>query len=234
MRLFPKEFGDFHRASVDRFVTEAAKKVPSDAIVIDAGSGEGVYRSLFSHAVYLGFDYAIGDPAWDYSGLDCICDLHTIPVQDNRIPYALCTQTLEHVTRPSLVISELYRILKPGGLAFCSMPFLGDAHHQEPHDFYRYTKYAVEFLFLSAGFRDLVVEPFGGYYTLVISLIQKRLIRWYEARTRMMLPLRLFVPGIVRALIVASRLAGRLAWRIDQRDPDRYQYALGFGVTARK
>ncbi len=228
------EFQDFHRASVGRFVEAVAKDLPAGSLVLDAGAGEGMYRRLFNHTRYLAFDYGIGDAGWDYTGLDVVCDLHLLPLKDRSVPYILCTQTLEHLTKPHVALSELYRVLSDNGTIFCTLPFIGDAHHQEPYDFFRYTKYADEYLFAQAGFRDIEISPIGGYGTLLVSLMQKGVYRFMENnRTR---------PVFVRDILLATqrvaffflRGVNRIAWACDRKDAQRYRFALGFTVKAHK
>lgn len=229
-----REYQDFHRTSVSRFVESVAPSVPAGAMVIDAGAGEAWYKPLFSHARYIGLDYAVGDAAWDYSRLDVVCDLHLVPLRTNSVPFALCTQTLEHVQRPYVVLAELYRILLPGGTLFCSLPFIGDAHHQEPFDFFRYTRYAVDYLFMGAGFTHVQVTPIGGYNTLLVSLIQKGMQRYAERHANMPRIVGIPIALIQKFLFLLARWANKLAWIQDQKDPDRYRYALGFTVIAKK
>lgn len=35
--------------------------------------------------------------------------------------------------------------------------------HEEPRDFYRYTKYGLEYLFTTAGFRIIEISPLSGF-----------------------------------------------------------------------
>lgn len=228
------EHQDFHRTSVERFVRSVAPRVSNGAVIVDAGAGEAWYKPFFAHAQYFAFDYAVGDAAWDYSHLDCICDLHSIPLRTASIPYILCTQTLEHIKMPQRVVDEFCRILKPGGSVFCTMPFIADAHHQEPHDFYRYTAYAAEYLFKSAGFDEVVVSPMGGYNTLMVSLFQKGVYRFVAMQARRGKAIRFIARILQKIMFQVSRWMNRLAWRQDQKDPQRYKFALGFTVIATK
>jgi 2-polyprenyl-3-methyl-5-hydroxy-6-metoxy-1,4-benzoquinol methylase len=65
---------------------------------------------------------------------------------------ALCIEVLEHVPNPVKAISEIHRILKYNAKLVCSVPHLSRLH-EEPHDYYRYTKYGLSYLFENAGFR---------------------------------------------------------------------------------
>lgn len=55
-------------------------------------------------------------------------------------------EVLEHVKNPFNAIKEIQRVLKPGGIIIGSTPFVFPIH-DEPHDFYRYTKYGLRNLF---------------------------------------------------------------------------------------
>jgi SAM-dependent methyltransferase len=229
-----REYQDFHRFSVTQFVESVAPFVKAGAIIVDAGAGEGWYKHLFAHAHYIALDYAVGDAAWDYSKIDVVCDLHAVPLKSSSIPYVLCTQTLEHVQRPHTVLSELYRVLAHEGMLFCSLPFIGDAHHQEPYDYYRYTRYAIEYLFRDAGFKGVNIVPIGGYNTLLVSLIQKGLFRYAERHAGRPKAITVAVVFIQRFLFLVLRWANKLAWGRDQKDANRYRYAMGFTVVAKK
>lgn len=229
-----RDYEDFHRMSVTRFVESVAPTLPAGAVIVDAGAGEAWYKPLFVRARYLALDYAVGDRTWDYSRLDCVCDLHAMPLKTDSVPFVLCTQTLEHVQRPQVVLSELNRILRPGGTVFCSLPFIGDAHHQEPYDFFRYTRYGVEYLFKSACFADVQITPIGGYNTLLVSLVQKGVYRCMERLTGRPWFVRIPLRYALRLLLMVMRWANKLAWGRDRKNPDRYRYAMGFTVIARK
>ena len=59
--------------------------------------------------------------------------------------------TLEHVREPARVLCELARTLAPGGRLLLIAPHEWE-EHQQPHDYYRYTRYGLEYLLRQAGF----------------------------------------------------------------------------------
>jgi SAM-dependent methyltransferase len=86
---------------------------------------------------------------------------------------AICLEVLEHIPNPSKAISEIYRILKPGGILVVSVPHLSRLH-EEPYDFFRYTHYGLRALLEGAGFQVLQMERRGGLNSFLshqISLI---------------------------------------------------------------
>jgi hypothetical protein len=228
------QFQDLQRTFITQFVSSIASRVPSGAVIVDAGAGEGWYRNYFSHANYIAIDYGIGDSRWDYSKLNILCDLKDIPFKNNGIPFILCTQTLEHVPKPPVVVTEFYRVMSLDGEIFCTMPFLADYHHQEPYDFFRFTKYAVENIFKTAGFHDILINPLDGYYTLLVLCLQNGLRRLGRRINERPAVIRGVIFVIRRTLTFVLRWMNRFAWFLDQKDEFRYRFALGFSVIARK
>lgn len=146
-----------------RFMRQAGETIPNGARVLDAGAGEGRFRSFFDHTRYVGVDLAVGDEVWDYSGLDAVADLERLPFPAESFDAALCTQVLEHVPEPGRVIAEIARVLRPGGRLFLSAPQSWHLH-QAPHDYYRYTAYGLRHLLESGGLAVESIEPLGGYF----------------------------------------------------------------------
>ncbi len=65
-------------------------------------------------------DYTTGDL---FSPLaDIKFDLHSIPLPDNTYDIVFCNHVLEHVENAHQCMTELYRVLKPGGFAILQVP----------------------------------------------------------------------------------------------------------------
>lgn len=153
------------------FSEEAATKISPNAWVLDAGAGQGRFKSDFDHTRYVGIDLAVGDGTWDYSNLDAISNLTQLPFDDNTFDAALCTQVLEHVPEPQQVINELTRVLAPGGQLFLSAP-QSWCQHQKPYDFFRYTSFGLSHLFNKAGLQVEEIRPMGGYFWFLSFQLQ--------------------------------------------------------------
>ncbi len=50
-------------------------------------------------------------------------DIHQIPFEDNHFDAAMCNHVMEHVADDILAMSEIYRVIKPGGWAIIQVPF---------------------------------------------------------------------------------------------------------------
>lgn len=154
------------RHAISVFVRRAAARAASGERVLDAGAGECIYRPLFEGRSYVAVDRGVGDAGWNYRGLDAVADLEQIPFGPGAFHFVLCTETLEHVPRPGVVLRELRRVLRPGGTLALSVPFLNPVH-QEPHDYFRYTPYGLRRLLTDAGFEVEEISAAGGYFTFL-------------------------------------------------------------------
>jgi len=79
----------------------------------------------------------------DYKNVDIIADISHLPFDDNTIASIMSVAVLEHVENPSVVIDEIYRVLKPGGLVLSIIPFM-QPFHASPYDYQRYTLSGIE------------------------------------------------------------------------------------------
>ncbi len=70
---------------------------------------------------------------------DVICDLNAMPYpfEDNSIDAIEASHVLEHLDRPFAVMTELHRILKPGGTLHVKVPHFsrGMTHPEHSHGF---------------------------------------------------------------------------------------------------
>ena len=106
----------------------------ADGLVLNIGSG----NSLRQKGV-------VNVDMMDYENVDIVCDIHNLPFKDNSIDAVMSLAVLEHVREPALVLKEVHRVLKPGGLIFSVIPFM-QPFHASPHDYQRYTLPGIEFL----------------------------------------------------------------------------------------
>lgn len=67
---------------------------------------------------------------WEYYDADIepgkatyIEDITKISFQDSFFDYIVCMHVLEHIPDDAKAMQELYRVLKPGGTLFASVPF---------------------------------------------------------------------------------------------------------------
>jgi SAM-dependent methyltransferase len=171
-----------------------SQSLRTGVVVLDAGAGESQFRGCFGEQFYIALDATVGDPEWDYSGIDLCADLGGIPLRSSSVDLVLNTQVLEHVENPGVVLREIRRVLKDGGSLLLTAP-QGWPEHQQPNDFYRFTRFALSSLMKEAGFSESHVEPIGGYFHYLghrLTFIPKVLFQDRQGLLRVLLfPLEL-------------------------------------------
>jgi SAM-dependent methyltransferase len=216
---------------VSRFVDAAARRVTRGQRVLDAGAGEGPYRRLFAHARYVALDDRRGDAKWDYGGLDVVGDLLRMPLRDAAVDVVLCTETLEHIAEPGAFLRETARVLRPGGRLFLTAP-LQFREHQEPHDYFRYTRHGVRRLLDAAGFAVESIDPEGGYFLFLGDKIQPA-HRHLFRKDRALVWKIVFLPLQPFSMLAFTVVAPAVCIALDPLDRER-RHTTGFLVIAVK
>ncbi len=159
-----------------RFLAEQVFQMRSEirpgSIVLDIGAGECKYAPLFGHCRYLGFDFAQLSSEYDFTGLDFIGDATRIPLADGMADVALNFAVLEHVPSIGQAISEMSRVLKPGGTCYSLIPLVRP-EHMVPYDFNRLTRYGIRKNFEDYGLEiERLEESNGAFWTAAFYLRQ--------------------------------------------------------------
>jgi SAM-dependent methyltransferase len=111
-----------------------------------------------------------------FAGVDLVGTAYQIPVESSSFDCALCTAVLEHLAEPGLALQECHRVLKDGGIAIYSVPFIWHLH-EEPRDFYRFSRYGITYLFENAGFEIVELKPLSGFWVTFGQLFVYNLYR---------------------------------------------------------
>ncbi len=85
-----------------------------------------------------------------------VADGTRLPFKDGAVPCAVCSEVLEHVEKDEQAMSELARVLKPGGLACITVPhrmFYFAADDRFVHHFRRYETKEMQDKLARAGFQ---------------------------------------------------------------------------------
>lgn len=114
------------------------RRYASNKRALDIGSGNSSYDTYFPNRVTIDIDSARNP--------DVIGDAHQLPFNDAEFELVLSTEMLEHVKDPGKVVSEMHRVLKPGGMLILTTRFVYPLH-DTPHDYWRFTKYGLQLLF---------------------------------------------------------------------------------------
>ncbi len=138
--------GDFRNSEVrDQWVIDKLSEIQDGKILLDAGAGEQKYKPYCSHLKYIAQDFGKYIPnevdtgfqtgAWDYTGLNLICDIVDMPLDDSSVDVILCTEVFEHLKDPIAALREFYRVLKSGGILILTAPFCC-LTHMAPYFYY--------------------------------------------------------------------------------------------------
>ena len=168
---------------------------------------------------------------------DLLCDLNKgLPLSDTSIDAALMSSVLEHIAEPWNILSELYRCLTPGGCVVIEVPFFYWLH-EVPHDYYRYTRYALVRMAENAGFEIEKIAPYGNAFVVMSDIAAKtavflcisvsRRLHWRAQRVWLWLSFGA-IRGFQRvALITLAR--GPLARMLND---SKFQHSFPLGYVA--
>jgi SAM-dependent methyltransferase len=168
--------------------------------LLDIGCGDKSKESIFqSHvSTYVGLDHA--ESLHGLAQVDIVASAYDIPEPNDSYDTVISTAVLEHLEEPLQALKEAHRVLRSGGVAIYTAPMFWHLH-EEPRDFYRYTKYGLCHLFVKAGFELIELKPLSGFWTTFVTELGYYLQRFRRG------PFKYLVDGFV---IASSMLLPRL------------------------
>lgn len=176
---------------------ECMQQMTQQHLVLDLGGRRrfhkrlGPFREIFVSVHYYCLDIL---PAPD---LDVVGDLLLLPFAAEVADGVICNAVLEHVYEPQLAAREIYRVLKPEGVAFLHVPFLYPYHgSQGEPDCYRFTRDGLLYMF--RDFSEMRLQPVDSYVgttlrfltgftspkkaALILTAPLERLVEWLRGR----------------------------------------------------
>lgn len=198
----------------------------SDLAVLDIGCGNKPYLPLFEGvaSTYFGVD-AVDGPAVDAVGV-----AEALPCEDQSFDVVLCTQVLEHVDDPAQCLSEIRRVLKPGGVVFLSTHGVFLYHPDPPtsdRDYWRWTHSGLLRIFRQAAEWESLGIQGQGNVVACLGYITAQFVDELGQR----------LPGpLARGLLA---LVNTLSWKLDKvfppnaRVPAPGSLSANYLVTAR-
>src|ERR687885_1871898 len=120
------------RARSDRVraILEGLRPLPSDARVLEVGSGAHGLVFFFGTTRGVGCDplaceYAALFPAWQRRAQTIAAAGERLPFADSSFDVVLCDNVVDHAEGPALIVREIARVLAHGGLLYFTVNF----HH---------------------------------------------------------------------------------------------------------
>ncbi len=154
---------------------ECALQTHARGRLLDMGCGYvplyGVYRDLVQEAVCIDWGHTLHPSIH----LDYAVDLcRRLPFVDASFDTVLLTDVLEHLAEPAAAMCEAARILRAGGKLIIGVPFYYGLH-EEPHDYHRFTKFALQRMCALGGLKILELQAYGGLPEVLVDLTSKGL-----------------------------------------------------------
>lgn len=176
---------------------ECVQRMAQQHLVLDLGGRRrfhkrlGSFRDMFAGVHYYCLDIL---PAPD---LDVVGNLLCLPLASEVAHGVICKSVLEHLYEPQLAVRAIYRVLKPGGVAFLYVPFLYPYHGgQGEPDCYRFTRDGLLYMF--RDFSEMRLQPVDSYIgttlrfligftslekaALILADPLERVVRWLRGR----------------------------------------------------
>jgi len=176
--------------------------------LLDMGCGSKPFAPLFSGRIgrYWGTDLSTS-PYLSGARLDAFARAEAQPFRDQSFDTVVGFSMLTYLPEPVRMIEEAHRVLRPGGtliLEFTQMVPL----HDEPWDFFRFTRYGAEHLLRRGGFEPLEYIPIGGLWARVGLSTIAGLNRLNRGPTRVLteIPVRLLYVLVQGACELLDRL----------------------------
>lgn len=196
-------------------------------VLLDVGCGQSPYKPLLMSSPgqvksYIGLD--LENNPIHANQPDITWRDGKIPLDDNTVDCAICTEVLEHCPNPEAVLKEICRVLVPNGILFLTVPFLWPLH-EVPHDEYRYTPFSLSRHLSASGFADIELRPLGGWDASLAQMLGL----WVRRR-----PMRGWVKAMLSYLLLLP-----IRWLINKDKQKKNSFAesamiTGLSGTARK
>jgi len=192
----------------------------------DLGCGESPYKDYFLQQAeqYIGVDWQ-GSPHKTQETL--LADLNeNLPIGDNVADTVVSLSVLEHLYNPQSMVDEAFRILNSNGHLVMQMPWQWTIH-EAPHDYSRYTPFALTRFLENAGFVDIHIEAQAGFFTTMI-------LKWNYFTARFVSKNKIHHKFFKLCLLPFWYFGQKLAPHLDKLDKNWSAETIGFFVTARK
>jgi SAM-dependent methyltransferase len=186
-------------AAIGRWLSKRSDDVRG--VLLDLGAGNQPFRPWYESLA----DRVVAIDVAPVDGLSVLGMAPALPFRDGSFDTVLCTSVLEHVENAEAGVSELVRVLRPGGRLLITVPFLYPTH-EAPYDYWRTTHYGLTSVLERHGFIIDDLSAQGGPFLLLIHFVVLVLVQLRKAaRTRLGWMGRLIDNGATNALLAAPQ-----------------------------
>lgn len=167
---------------IRKSLLKAVKEVSCElkGTLIDVGCGIMPYKEFLLENsridTYIGVEWE-GSSYLERVRPDKFWNGKTLPFEDSSVDCCMATELFEHLENPEEVASDVFRVVKPGGILFLTVPFLWPLH-EIPNDEYRYTPFSIRRILRNVGFKDanISIKATGGWYACLAQMIAHTLV----------------------------------------------------------
>lgn len=151
--------------------------------VLDYGAGKGKQKQfILDHCPHVTTYIALDiQPS---SNIDIVADVLNSGLPDASFDTIISNQVIEHVRRPWIMIHEIARMLRSGGIAVITAPFLVP-YHAHPGDFFRYTEEGLRSLCQDSGLEEVLCTKHGGFGAVMGEIFRHRFFSPYVSHSRL-------------------------------------------------
>lgn len=183
-KIFIKLSKILSRKGIYPFLNNEFNKIELNKKVLTIGSGGEVNILLDQYSKKNNFDLVSFDIENDRQP-DILGDICTFDFKNQKFDYVVIVEVLEHLHSPYLAIGNINSLLNKGGKIILTVPFIFPIH-ERPYDYYRYTKYGLEFLF--KDFANLEIKARNNWLE-AINVLFVRLVMDRNFVSRVFAPL---------------------------------------------
>ena len=158
----------FIRQGLLKGIAKHAKEMKGK--LLDFGCGSKPYQSFFNVDEYIGVDYENSGHPHANEQIDFFYDGKYLPFENNSFDNVLCSEVVEHVFNLDEALHEIHRVLKPTGKLLITCPFVW-SEHEVPHDYARYTQFALKDILEKKGFEILSFNKSGNFIQTCFQLL---------------------------------------------------------------
>lgn len=161
---------NFNDQAIRHFLRNEFHLMPADkcGLILDLGYGSGPYKHLykekFNNCISGDYNVRAGD-------LDLRLDASSLPFPDAIFDVVLMSEVIEHVEDFRSAISEVCRVLKPGGVLLITWPF-NYMIHEVPYDFCRLTEFGMENELQKSNANIECLVRRGGVVALLVVVME--------------------------------------------------------------
>jgi SAM-dependent methyltransferase len=156
----------------DRQVERVLARLPPGGVVVDLGAGG---RKISPRTICLDF---VALPNTDVIG-----DVHRLPLRDASVDLVYATGLFEHVADERVLIREIERVLKVGGIVHVEVPFL-EQYHEDPIDVRRLTVPGLEMAMNAGSFATLAKGAHIGPTVTLLNTTARWWALWFEGESK--------------------------------------------------